>query len=79
MIPNKIQPGENSMGGGFGGILRKWQDSNRNLNVLVLNGNSSKRKLNLNLFGNSWNRDYVFAFARNSFYFTPPSAGFCLS
>jgi hypothetical protein len=41
-----------------------WQDSGRGLSVLVLDGDSSRRGLYLHLFGGSWGRDCVFAFAR---------------
>ncbi len=59
-----------------------WQDPNGNLNVLVLNWNDHKRKLNYNWFDNRWNRNYRFAGRRprNSLHFSPALAGeFCFS
>lgn len=43
---------------------RAWQDPNGNHNVLVLNYNDSKRKLNYNWFDNRWNRNYRFVARR---------------
>jgi hypothetical protein len=58
-MPNKIQPGEYSMGGGMGGIPYN-SDGDPNL----LNVNRDGRWLNANYDNpdNQWNRDNGFAF-----------------
>ena len=66
MLPHKIQPKENSMGSGIGGILyilgSSFVNDNGNRNYPYLNCNDGKRKLNLNWNDddNQWNDNWRF-------------------
>ncbi len=71
---NSIQPrGFLSAFGGFDGQWLRRRcihcvEVGGNPNVLYLNRNDSKRKLNYNWFDNDWNDNYRFVFVRNSLY-----------
>ena len=66
MIPNTIQPREYSRGGGKEDLAYDSPvvDSNGNSCVVVLNGDSDNRNLNLNDVRNKWDSNYwLVAFA----------------
>ena len=76
-IPNKVQPRENSKGGGLEDISHNgsvWRNPNGNRNVVCLNENDVKRNANLNWFENDWGDDWRFAAVRNFLYF-PAAVG----
>ena len=73
MIPNTIQPREYSRGGGTEDLAYDSPvvDSNGNSCVVVLNGDSDNRNLNLNDVRNKWDSNYWLVGVRNSFHFSP--------
>lgn len=68
MMPNKIQPREESRGGGMDGVLYILAAFNRS--------DDDERNVNVNRNDNDWNDNWWFAGLRNSLRFSPASVYF---